>query len=68
MLFGRHYLNKKINLSQAEYILDINNWKNKSLKDFREDYSKIKLDSKSIHYFFFDEGEICYYGFIGPDN
>ena len=68
LLFGGILLNKKINLSQAEYILDINNWKNKSLTNFREDYSKIKPNNKSIHYSFFDEDIICYYGFIKPDN
>jgi len=70
LLFGHYLLNRNINLAQAQYILDISNWKMKSLKDFREGYSNIStlLNDKSISFLFSGEDDICYYGFIKPDN
>ena len=41
LLFGHYLLNRNINIAQAQYILDINNWNIKNLKAFREDYCKI---------------------------
>jgi hypothetical protein len=70
LLFGHHLLNRNINITQAKYILNINNWNMKNIKAFREEYSKIStvLDDKSISCLFSDEEDICYYGFIKPEN
>ena len=70
LLFEHHLLNRNINLTQAQYILDINNWNMKNLKSFREEYSKISnvLDDKSISFLFSGEDDICYYGFLKPEN
>ena len=70
LLFGHHLLNRNINIAQAIYILNINNWNMKNIKAFREEYSKISTvnDDKSISFLFSGEEDICYYGFIKPDN
>ena len=72
LLFNHYLLNRKIILSQAKYILNIKNWENKSLKDFKNDYLNIKTEpeDKSIVYLSTEseESDICYYGFIGPEK
>ena len=45
LLFGDILINNCINQKQANYILDINNWKNKSLYQFRNDFIKITKDT-----------------------
>ena len=49
-----------MNLTQAQYIVNINNWNMKNLKDFRENYSKIStiLDDKSISFSFSGEDKL----------
>jgi len=71
LLFGNYLEIRNINLSQAEYILDINNWNKKCLKDFKEEYSKIldtSCDDDSIKFPYSGYGDFCYYGFLKPDN
>ena len=70
LLFGHHLLNRNINITQAKYILNISNWNMKNIKAFREEYSKISTvtDDKSISFLFSGEEDICYYGFIKPEN
>ena len=44
LLFGDELIKKALNLKQAEYILNINNWKKKSVKEFRNDFLAIKTE------------------------
>lgn len=39
-------INKFLNVEQANYILDINNWTKKSVIEFRNNFSLIKKDDK----------------------
>ena len=60
ILFGDEMINKNLNLEQAEYILNIDNWTQKSLYQFREDFLKIKTNGKeSIIYLNSDYSSIC---------
>ena len=42
LLFGDDMIHKNINIEQAKYILDRNNWVNKSIYEFKSDFEKIK--------------------------
>ena len=71
LLFNHHLLNRKIISSQAKYILDIKNWENKSLNEFRNDYLNVKTETKDNSVLYLDiseKSDICYYGFIGPEK
>ena len=61
LLFGHFLINNKLDVNQAKYILDINNWKNKSLEEFRKDFLKINKteESSSIVYLSSGHGSIC---------
>jgi len=65
LLIGNYLLNQKINLNNAKYILDINNW-NKTLSEFKKDYNNIVEDNKekSIAYLYTGNSEICYTGYL----
>ncbi len=41
LLFGDPLIHKSLNEEQAKYILNIGNWENKTLKNFRKDFEKI---------------------------
>ena len=41
LLFGDPLINNFINVEQAKYILEIDNWRKKTLKDFKNDFEKI---------------------------
>ena len=43
LLFGDEMIHKNINIEQAKYILDKNNWANKSIYEFKSDFKKIKI-------------------------
>ena len=43
LIFGEEMIHKSINLEQAKYILDKNNWANKSIYEFKSDFEKIKI-------------------------
>ena len=43
LLFGDDMIHKNINIEQAKYILDKNNWTNKSIYEFKSDFEKIKI-------------------------
>ena len=47
LLFGEDMINKNINLEQAKFILKINNWTQKSIYEFRKDFSNIKTGGDS---------------------
>ena len=71
LLFNHYILNRKIIYSQAKYILDIKNWENKSLNEFRNDYLNVKTETKDNSILYLDiseKSDICYYGFIGPEK
>ena len=62
LLFGEDMINKNINLEQAKFILKINNWTQKSIYEFRKDFSNIKTggDSKdTISYLSSGYSSIC---------
>ena len=65
LLFGHYLLNNNINLNQANYILDINNWK-KNLDDFKNGYNNTlkEKNDKSIAFLYTGYSEICYNGFL----
>ena len=42
LLFGDALIKKSLNIKQAEYILNIKNWKKSSVKDFRKGFLAIK--------------------------
>ena len=60
-LFGHFLINNKLDINQAKYILDINNWENKSLEYFRKDFLKINKteESSSIVYLSSGHDSIC---------
>ena len=62
LLFGHILIENSLNIKQAEYILDINNWMKKSLREFRNDFLEIKknIDSeKCIVFLSSEEKSIC---------
>ena len=62
LLFGDELINKFLNVKQAEYILDINNWNQKSVIEFRNNYKLIKINDKndeSIVYLSSEKESIC---------
>ena len=54
-------INKNINLKQAEYILNTENWKEKSIYEFRKDFLNIKSggDKNTISYLNSENSSIC---------
>ena len=61
LLFGEEMINKNINLKQAEYILNTENWKEKSIYEFRKDFLNIKSggDKNTISYLNSENSSIC---------
>ena len=62
LLFGEVNINKFLNVEQAEYILDINNWNKKSVIQFRKNFSLIKKDNnkdESMVYLSSEKESIC---------
>ena len=60
LLFGHYLIENIINIEQANYILDINNWGKKSVYDFRNDFNKINKDKRSnISYLSSGSGTFC---------
>ena len=62
LLFGDELINKFLNVKQAEYILDINNWNQKSVIEFRNNFKLIKTDDKkdeAIVYLSSEKESIC---------
>ena len=62
LLFGHILIENSLNIKQAEYILDINNWKNQSVQVFRNDFMKIKKNNnndKCIVFLSSEEKSIC---------
>ena len=43
LLFGEEMIHKNINLEQAKYILDINNWTTKSILEFKNGFQRIQV-------------------------
>ena len=44
LLFGEEMIHRNLNLEQAKYILDINNWTTKSIYEFKKDFQSIQVD------------------------
>ena len=65
LLFGHHLLNQNINMEQAKYILELNNWK-KGLTEFHRGYNNTieKTKGRSIAFLYTGQSEICYNGFL----
>ena len=65
LLFGHLLLNQNINMEQAKYILELNNWK-KGLTEFRRGYNNTieKTKGRSIAFLYTGQSEICYNGFL----
>ena len=62
LLFGDALINKTLNIKQAEYILDIKNWKKHNAIDFRKDFLSLKIeegDETSIIYLTSGKNSIC---------
>ena len=62
LLFGHILIENSLNIKQAEYILDINNWTKKSVREFRNGFLEIKknIDSeKCIVFLSSEEKSIC---------
>lgn len=62
LLFGHALINKSLNLKQANYILDINNWRKKSVIDFKKDFLAIETkvsEETSIVYLSSAASSIC---------
>ena len=62
LLFGDALINKSLNLRQAKYILDINNWRKKTVNDFRNDFIVIETNESnetSIIYLTSGSNSIC---------
>ena len=62
LLFGDELIKKSLNVKQAEYILDIQNWKKKNVIDFRKDFLSIKTkegQETSIIYLSSGKNSIC---------
>lgn len=62
LLFGHILIENSLNIKQAEYILDINNWKKESVQVFRNDFMKIKKNNdndKCIVFLSSEEKSIC---------
>lgn len=62
LLFGHILIGNSLNIKQADYILDINNWKKKSVQDFRKDFLNIKKNNdndKCIVFLSSEEKSIC---------
>ena len=61
LLFDERLINSYINVEQAQYILNIDNWNNKPVKQFRNDFNKIKKNENesSIIYLSSYSRSIC---------
>ena len=62
LLFGDVLINKYLNIEQAKYILDIQNWNKKSVLDFKNGFSKIatnKGNEDSIVYLTSEKMSYC---------
>ena len=47
LLFGDPLINNFLNEEQAKYILDIENWRNKTLNNFNNNFEKISKNNES---------------------
>ena len=47
LLFGHILIENSLNIEQAKYILDINNWNKKSVFEFKNDFKNIKKNSEN---------------------
>ena len=62
LLFGDELINKNLNIEQANYILDMNNWKKKSVYEFKKGFLEIKTEDygdKCITYLSSSNESIC---------
>ena len=61
LLFGEEMIHKNINLVQAKYILDKNNWDNKSIYEFKNDFENIKIGgtNNTVAYLTSEYSSIC---------
>ena len=62
LLFGDALINKCLNFKQAKYIIDIENWKNKSVFEFRRGFLNISSENSeesSIVYLSSEINSIC---------
>ena len=62
LLFGHILIENSLNITQAEYILDINNWNKKSVQEFRNDFLNIKKNNdneKCLVFLSSEEKSIC---------
>ena len=66
LLFDHYLLNHYFDLEKAKYLLDLNNWEKKNLKDFKEGYIPIVGPKKGtpISYLYTGFSQICYDGFL----
>ena len=64
LLFGHILIENSINVEQAQFILEPKNWNKKSVIEFRNEFKKIKKDSKNDNCIFYLKAEsksICDY-------
>ena len=64
LLFGHILIENSINVEQAQFILEPKNWNKKSVIEFRNEFKKIKKDSKNdncIVYLKAESKSICDY-------
>ena len=47
LLFGHILIENSLNIKQADYILDINNWKKNSVYEFKKNFLKIENNSNN---------------------
>ena len=62
LLFGDELIKKNLNIEQAKYILDINNWNKKSVFEFKKGFLEIKTGNygdKCIVYLTSSDESIC---------
>ena len=62
LLFGHILIENSLNIEQAKYILDINNWNKKSVFEFKKDFKNIKNNSEnnnSIVFLTSEKHSIC---------
>ena len=62
LLFGDEIIRQYLNVEQAEYILNINNWAKQSVSEFKEDFLEIGRGHKneeSIIYLSSEDESIC---------
>ena len=62
LLFGEELIEKKLNIEQANFILNINNWNKKSVSEFKKCFMEIKTENsgdKCIVYLSSHRESIC---------